>query len=106
VIFLKYITKFQKNIKNYQKISKRIKEIPSLGIKLMKNCMSENIYISSVILYKDVSALLFTFGIIVHSYSLHSSLSRVCYPIWTLRKLDTHRFLGNKEDKLKQTKML
>ncbi len=24
--------------------------------------------------------------------------NRVCYPIWTLRKLDTHRFLGNKED--------
>jgi hypothetical protein len=26
--------------------------------------------------------------------------SSVCYPIWTLRKLDTHRFLGNKEDEL------
>jgi hypothetical protein len=25
---------------------------------------------------------------------------RVCYPIWTLRKLDTHRFLAIKEDKL------
>jgi hypothetical protein len=25
---------------------------------------------------------------------------RVCYPIRTLRKLDIHRFLSNKEDKL------